>query len=46
MEAGFTITKQGWHLLAKLLAGDKLEISKIMVGQRQGTGGSKPWRNN
>jgi hypothetical protein len=32
MEAGFTITKQGWHLLAKLLAGDKLEISKIMVG--------------
>ena len=42
MEAGFTITKQGWHLLAKLLAGDKLEISKIMVGSGKVPEGVNP----
>ena len=42
MEAGFTITKQGWHLLAKLLAGDKLEISKIMVGSGKVLEGVNP----
>jgi hypothetical protein len=42
MEAGFTITKQGWHLLAKLLAGDKLEISKIMVGSGKVQEGVNP----
>ena len=42
MEAGFTITKQGWKLLAKLLAGDKLEISKIMVGSGKVPEGVNP----
>ena len=42
MEAGFTITKQGWHLLAKLLAGDKLELSKIMVGSGKVPEGVNP----
>ena len=42
MEAVFTITKQGWHLLAKLLAGDKLEISKIMVGSGKVPEGVNP----
>lgn len=42
MEAGFTITKQGWHLLAKLVAGAKLEISKVMVGSGKVPEGVNP----
>lgn len=42
MEAGFTITKQGWHLLAKLVAGATLEISKVMVGSGKVPEGVNP----
>lgn len=42
MEAGFTITKPGWRLLAKLLAGDKLEITKVMVGGGKVPAGTTP----
>ena len=42
MKAGFTITMQGWRLLAKLLAGSQLEITKIMVGSGKVPEGVKP----
>ncbi len=42
MNAGFTITKAGWGLLAKLLAGSKLEITKVMVGSGKILDGVNP----
>jgi len=39
---GFTITVQGWHLLAKLIAGSKLEISRAMVGSGKLQDGINP----
>ena len=42
MNYGFVITMQGWRLLAKLLAGSQLEITKIMVGSGKVPEGVKP----
>ena len=42
MEPGFTITKQGWRLLAKMLAGATLEITKVMVGSGKVPEGTNP----
>ena len=42
MEPGFTITKQGWKLLAKMLAGATLEITKVMVGSGKVPEGTNP----
>lgn len=42
MAYGFTITSAGWHLLAKLLAGDTLELSRVMVGSGRLADGESP----
>lgn len=42
MDYGFTITKQGWKLLAKLLTGSQLEITKVMVGSGKVPEGASP----
>jgi len=42
MDSGFTITKAGWRLLAKLLAGSTLEITKVMVGSGKLAEGACP----
>lgn len=33
MNYGFTITSAGWTMLTKLLAGDRIELTRVMVGK-------------
>lgn len=42
MNYGFTITTAGWNLLANLLAGETLELTRIMVGQGRVPEGINP----
>ena len=42
MDYGFTITKQGWRLLAELLTGSQLKITKVMVGSGKVPDGVNP----
>jgi len=41
---GFIIPKQGWSLLTKLLAGDTLQISDILVGNGRLPDGADPYQ--
>lgn len=39
---GFTITSAGWRLLAKLLAGDRLNLTRVIVGSGRVPDGMHP----
>lgn len=39
---GFVIPAQGWNLLASLLAGEKLNLTRIMVGSGRLPDGMEP----
>lgn len=42
MNYGFTITELGWNLLSKLLTGDQLKLTRIMVGSGRVTDTTNP----
>lgn len=42
MDYGFTITKQGWHLLAKLVTGATLKITRVVMGSGKVPEGVNP----